>query len=174
MGTGYGKEDARAACKNTWYSPGRSSTEHIGKQLEVRLAVLLNKAVPEQVQNEARAMIKGNGTTFVFRVTPFRSIATLLASYDFASPGGMEERKGIQSFMRNPGMAKTAEEAITMIRAWKMARTRATGMGLPDVGDLEMRDGLLNIVKDLEASHIDLQFRIRNLMSTADAKRPTA
>ena len=46
-------------------------------------------------------------------------------------------------------------------------------MGLPDVGDLEMRDGLVSIVKDLEASHIDLQFRIRTLMSTSDAKRPT-
>ena len=75
--------------------------------------------------------------------------------------------------MRRPGTAKTAEEAITMIRNWKLARHRALGMGLPDVGDLEMRDGLVSIVKDLEASHIDLQFRIRSLMSTPDAKRPT-
>ena len=49
--------------------------------------------------------------------------------------------------MRNPGNAKTAEEAISMIRNWKMARARAKGMGLPDVGDLEMRDGLVCIEK---------------------------
>ena len=60
----------------------------------------------------------------------------------------MEERKGLQSYMRNPGNAKTAEEAIAMIRIWKMARARAKGMGLPDVGDLEMRDGLLGMVKN--------------------------
>ena len=85
----------------------------------------------------------------------------------------MEERKGIQSYMRNPGRAKTAEEATTMIRTWNTARTRAIGMGLPDVGDLEMRDGLLSIVKDLEGAYVDLQFRIRNLMARTDAKRPT-
>jgi len=50
----------------------------------------------------------------------------------------MEERKGVQSYMRKPGTARTDEEAITMIRNWKLARSRAMGMGLPDVGDLEL------------------------------------
>ena len=86
----------------------------------------------------------------------------------------MDERKGLQGYMRRPVTAKTADEAIAMIRTWKLARTRAIGMGLPDVGDLEMRDGLVSIVKDVGASHIDLQFRIRTLMSTSDAKRPTS
>ena len=47
------------------------------------------------------------------------------------------------------------------------------GMGLPDVGDLEMRDGLVDIVKELETNHVDLQFRIRNMMAKPEAKRPT-
>ena len=68
----------------------------------------------------------------------------------------MEERKGLQGYMRKPGTAKTAEEAITMIRNWKLARNRARAMGIPDVGDLEMRDGLVSIVKDLEPSRTDL------------------
>ena len=59
-------------------------------QMEPRLAVLLARAVPEQVNNEARAIHKGIGTTIGFRTQPFRSLSTLLAAYDFASPGGME------------------------------------------------------------------------------------
>ena len=86
----------------------------------------------------------------------------------------MEERKGLQIYMRKPGTASTAEEAITMIRNWKLARSRALGMGLPDVGDLEMRDGLVGIVRKLEATHVDLQCRTRNMMATPEATRPTS
>ena len=67
--------------------------------------------------------------------------------------GGRGVRKGLQSYMKNPGNAKTDEEAISMIRNWKLARTRAKGMGLPDVGDLEMRDGLVGIVKNGKYPH---------------------
>ena len=141
--------------------------------MEPRLAVLLARAVPEQVSHESRAMIKGNGTLMGFYSPPFRSLSLLMAVFEFASPGGMEERKGLQNYMRRPGIAKTAEEAINMIRTWKTARGRAMGMGLPDVGDLEMRDGLVGIVKELEAKNDDLHFRIRNLMATPEAKRQT-
>ena len=82
-------------------------------------------------------------------------------------------KKGIAKLYEEAWNSKTADDAITMIRNWKLARTRALGMGLPDVGDLEMRDGLVGIVKDLEAANINLQFRIRNMMSLPDAKRPT-
>ena len=85
----------------------------------------------------------------------------------------MGERKGLQGYMRKPGTARTAEEAIAMIRNWKQARTRAKGMGVPDIGDLEMRDGLVGIVEELEVSHIDLQFRILIMMATTAARRPT-
>ena len=98
--------------------------------MEPRLAVFLAKAVPDQVNNEARAIHRGNGTTLCVHITPFRSLSTLLAAFEFASPGGMEERKGLQGYMRRPGTAKTAEEAIAMFRTWKLARARAIGMGL--------------------------------------------
>ena len=124
--------------------------------MEPRLAVLLARAVPEQVSTESRAIFRGNGTVIGVQSTPIRSLSLLLAAYEFASPGGMEERKGLQSYMRKPGTANTAEEAITMIRNWKLARNRALGMGVPDVGDLEMRDGLMGIVKKLETTHVDL------------------
>ena len=107
--------------------------DHSYAQMEPRLAVLLARAVPEQVNNESRAIHRGNGTIIGFRSIPFRSLSLLLAAFEFASPGGMEERKGLQGYMRNPGNARPAEEAITMIRNWKLARSRAKGMGLPDV-----------------------------------------
>ena len=88
-------------------------------QMEPRLAVLLARAVPEQVGHESRAMNKGNGTLMSFYTPPFKSLSLLKAAFALASPGGMEERKGLQNYMRRPGIAKTAEEAITMIRTWK-------------------------------------------------------
>ena len=77
------------------------------------------------------------------------SMESMASGSLYASPRGTEERKGLQIYMRGPGTARTAEEAITMIMNWKLARNRALGMGLPDVGDLEMRDGLVGIVKKL-------------------------
>ena len=60
--------------------------------LDPKLSLLLTRAVPEQVMNEARAIFKGNGTTIHFRRgPPFRSLSILLANFEFTSPGGMEQ-----------------------------------------------------------------------------------
>ena len=50
----------------------------------------------------------------------------------------MEERKGLHTYLRKHGTARAAEEAITMIRNWKLARSRDMGIGLPDVGDVDL------------------------------------
>ena len=80
--------------------------------MEPRLAVLLTRAVPDQVSNESRAIHKGSGSVISFNGVPFRSLSLLLAAFEYASPGGMEERKGLQQYMRKPGTAKSADEAI--------------------------------------------------------------
>ena len=75
-------------------------------QMEPRLAVLLARTVPETVKSESLAIHRGNGTIIGFHSVPFRSLSLLLAAFEFASPGGREERKGLQSYMRNHGNAK--------------------------------------------------------------------
>ena len=64
--------------------------------MEPRLAVLLGRAVPGHVYQEARAIHRGNGTIMEFDATLVRSLSILLAAFEYASPGGMEERKGLQ------------------------------------------------------------------------------
>ena len=61
-----------------------------------------------------------------------------------------------------------------MILSWKRARTLGRRRGIPDVGYLELKDGLTGCVRKLEPKIKDLEFRRRTLITPPDAKRPTA
>ena len=79
----------------------------------------------------------------------------------------------LREYIRIPGAARTPAEGVNMIRSWKRARTRAIQLGMPDVGDLEMRDGLIGIVQNLREQNENMDFRIKAALATNEARQPS-
>ena len=65
--------------------------------LEPRLAVYLQRALPEKVRVEALAIVEGNGTLIRFSTTPFRSLAFTLAVIEYACPWEWKKEKASKS-----------------------------------------------------------------------------
>eukprot|EP00975_Prorocentrum_lima_P069619 12927358-Prorocentrum_lima.AAC.1 len=44
--------------------------------------------------------------------------------WEFAPPGGQCELQGLTKYVREPGVASTAAEALNMLRSWRAAQRR--------------------------------------------------
>ena len=141
--------------------------------MEAKLAVFLNHSASEECKAEGFAIIDGIGTAMTFETPPFRSLAFMMAIFEQVSPGGTEESNSVREFIRNPGTARTAREAIELIRSWKRARGTGRDGSIPDISAVEMKEGLLNIVRNVLTVNEELNFSIRTLLARPEAKHPS-
>eukprot|EP00975_Prorocentrum_lima_P008739 1867332-Prorocentrum_lima.AAC.1 len=51
--------------------------------------------------------------------------------WDYVAPGGQEELLGLTRYVRDLGIAITAEEALKMLRTWRAAQERGQEVGIP-------------------------------------------
>eukprot|EP00975_Prorocentrum_lima_P020783 4370863-Prorocentrum_lima.AAC.1 len=51
--------------------------------------------------------------------------------WEDVAPGGQEELQSLTRFVRSPGFANTAEEALKMLSTWRTAQNRGQEVGIP-------------------------------------------
>ena len=64
---------------------------------------------------------------------PLRAIALLEGILETLQPGGAAEMQSLQAFVRNLRPVCSAKEGLSVLRRWRLARSRAIALALPQV-----------------------------------------
>ena len=100
-------------------------------------------------------------------------LTILDAVWEYVAPGGQDEQKGLTKYVRNPGVADTAEDAVRMLRHWKAARKRSVKIGISALSGLEFFDGLVAMVSKIEKAHPEFKYRVDQLRYSREGSNPT-
>eukprot|EP00974_Lingulodinium_polyedra_P014594 1412449-Lingulodinium_polyedra.AAC.1 len=120
-----------------------------------KLRVLLLPAIPDDVKTKVLGDIDE-------RQQP-SALTVLDEVWHYVAPGGKEELKGLARFVRDPGTANTAEEALKRTRLWMQARKRAVVVGTPELSPHEQMQVLEKLIKNLEKKHEEFTFRLNQI-----------
>ena len=110
-------------------------------EMESRLTLLLIRCLPAELKQPVLENLDEQ---------TIRALELLEGILEQQQPGGHQEMKSLQSFIRHMDPAPTAKEAQESLRRWKLARTRAATLGLPAVAPFEELQALGSLVKTLE------------------------
>eukprot|EP00439_Symbiodinium_sp_Y106_P001148 s3359_g1.t1 len=83
---------------------------------------------------------------------PMRAIALLEGILETLQPGGAAEMQSLQSFVRNLKPVNTAK-GLSVLRRWRLARSRAVALALPQVAPFEELGALGTLALNLEKRH---------------------
>ena len=93
--------------------------------------MLLLAAVPAEVNQR---VLEDVGASF-----ELTAVGVLDEVWKFVAPGGKEEMEGRTKYIRDPGSAPTAQEAIKKLRIWLQSRKERSGDA--DTGSEPFRTG---------------------------------
>ena len=79
-----------------------------------------------------------------------RGVHLLECIFQEQMPGGQQEMKSIQAFVRHLDPAHSAKEGLETLRRWKLARTRARDLQLPAVASFEEVQALSSLIRNVE------------------------
>ena len=66
----------------------------------------------------------------VIKQSPCGQIALLEGVLETLQPGGAAEMQSLQAFVRNPKPVNSAKEGLSVLRRWRLARSRAMALAL--------------------------------------------
>ncbi|CAE7289759.1 unnamed protein product [Symbiodinium sp. CCMP2592] len=104
---------------------------------------------------------------------PIRAVDLLEGVLETLQPGGAAEVQSLHAFVRSLQPASTAKEALSTLRRWRLARTRATSLSLPQVAPYEELKALETLVRNLERRHDRFRTMLGLLRTQPDIIRPT-
>ena len=76
-------------------------------------------------------------------------------------------------YVRDPGVANTAEEALKILRTWRTAQKRGQEVGVPALGGMERFNLLVKLVSKLEKKHPQFGHRVNTIKYSREARTPT-
>ena len=132
---------------------------------ENRLVLLLIRCVPAELKQNV--LEKGDESE------PMRAIALLEGILETLQPGGAAEMQSLQSFVRNLKPVNTAKEGLSVLRRWRLARSRAVALALPQVAPFEELGALGTLALNLEKRHDRLRTMLSLLRTRPEIIRPT-
>eukprot|EP00439_Symbiodinium_sp_Y106_P042014 s1513_g5.t1 len=90
---------------------------------ENRFVLLLIRCIPSELK---QGVLEKNDES-----EPIRAVDLLEGVLETLQPGGAAEMQSLHAFVRSLQPASTAKEALSTLRRWRLARTRATSLSLP-------------------------------------------
>ncbi|CAE7837310.1 unnamed protein product [Symbiodinium sp. CCMP2592] len=132
---------------------------------ENRLVLLLIRCVPAELKQNV--LEKGDESE------PMRAIALLEGVLETLQPGGAAEMQSLQAFVRNLRPVGTAKEGLSVLRRWRLARSRAIALALPQVAPFEELGALGTLAQTLEKRHDRLRTMLSLLRTRPEIIRPT-
>ena len=88
------------------------------------------------------------------------------------NPGGKEEVKSLQQWVRSPPTSQTFDEAFKVLRRWQLAVSRLSTLGLPPLSAHEKLGALDSILQKLEKKSEPLRFKLQALRMAPEIRRP--
>ena len=134
------------------------------KEMESRLTLLLIRCLPTELKQPVLENM--NQQTI-------QALELLEGILEQQQPGGPQEMKSLQGFIRHMDPAPTAREAQESLRRWKLARTRAGTLGLPGIAPYEELQALSSLVKTLERRSDTFRTLLGLLRTRPEIIRPT-
>ncbi|CAE7661265.1 unnamed protein product [Symbiodinium sp. CCMP2592] len=132
---------------------------------ENRLVLLLIRWIPSELK---QGVLEKNDES-----EPIRAVDLLEGVLETLQPGGAAEMQSLNAFVRSLQPASTAKEALSTLRRWRLARTRATSLSLPQVAPYEELKALETLVRNLERRHDRFRTMLGLLRTQPDIIRPT-
>ncbi|CAE7571106.1 TY1B-NL2 [Symbiodinium natans] len=111
------------------------------QEYENRLMLTLILCLPQEVQ---QPVLEKTGSS------KLRGVHLLECIFQEQMPGGQQEMKSIQAFVRHLDPAYSAKEGLETLRRWKLARTRARDLQLPAVASFEEVQALSSLIRNVE------------------------
>ena len=103
-------------------------TGHLSSDFESRFCIVLMRTLPEEVK---RPVFEYSTRA---KVTSQKLLVSLL---EVLNPGGKEEVKSLQQWVRSPPTSQTFDEAFKVLRRWQLAVSRLSTLGLPPLSPHE-------------------------------------
>ncbi|CAE7317713.1 GIP [Symbiodinium sp. CCMP2592] len=135
------------------------------QEYENRLTLTLIRCLPTELK---QPVLEKTGQQ------QLRSIHLIECVLQEQMPGGQQEMKSIQAFVRHLDPAHTAKEGLETLRRWKLARTRARDLQLPAVAPFEEIQALSSLIKTLERKSEAFRTLMGLLRVQPDVLRPSA
>ena len=133
---------------------------------ENRLILLLIRCLPQEwktsvleQQDESKSM---------------RALDLLEGVFEVLQPGGAAETQSLNTFVRTLRPVTTAKDGLSVLRRWRLARTRATALALPKLAPFEELQALSTMAQTLERRHDRFRTLLSLLRTDPDIIRPTA
>ncbi|CAE7437089.1 RE1 [Symbiodinium sp. CCMP2592] len=133
---------------------------------ENRLVLLLIRCVPAELKQNV--LERGDESE------PMRAIALLEGVLETLQPGGAAEMQSLQAFVRNLKPVNSAKEGLSVLRRWRLARSRAMALALPQVAPFEELGALGTLALNLEKRHDRLRTMLSLLRTRPELIRPTS
>ena len=140
------------------------SLEAADSEMETRLSLTLLKCLPQAVR---QPVVESSTSNSVRCVLMFESL------HERYAPGGREELESIQRYLRQLPSASDFKGAMTTIRRWKLARSRAQSLGLPEQAPNESIAALDSLMRVLEKKNPQLAMKSNLLRMLPDIISPT-
>ena len=135
-------------------------------ECESRLILLLIRCLPQEwktsvleQQDESKGM---------------RALDLLEGVFEVLQPGGAAEMQSLNTFVRTLRPVTTAKDGLSVLRRWRLARTRATALALPKLAPFEELQVLSTMAQTLERRHDRFRTLLGLLRTDPDIIRPTA
>ena len=103
------------------------------------------------------------------KVTSQKLLVSLL---EVLNPGGKEEVKSLQLWVRSPPTSQNFDEAFKVLRRWQLAVSRLSTLGLPPLSPHEKLGALDSILQKLEKRSEPLRFKLQALRMAPEIRRP--
>ena len=140
------------------------SLEAADSEMETRLSLTLLKCLPQAVR---QPVVESSTSNSVRCALMFESL------HERYAPGGREELESIQRYLRQLPSASDFKGAMTTIRRWKLARSRAQSLGLPEQAPNESIAALDSLMRVLEKKNPQLAMKSNLLRMLPDIISPT-
>ena len=131
---------------------------------ENRLVLLLIRCLPAELK---QSVMEKHGEDAI------RAADLLGGVLEILQPGGAAEMQSLHSFIRSLQPVQNARDGLSILRRWKLARSRAESLNLPQIAPYEELQALNTLIKVLEKRHD----RFRTLLSLSRTRpeivRPT-
>ena len=130
---------------------------------ESRFCIVLMRTLPEEVK---RPVLEYSTRA---KVTSQKLLVSLL---EVLNPGGKEEVKSLQLWVRSPPTSQTFDEAFNVLRRWQLAVSRLSTLGLPPLSPHEKLSAMDGILQKLERKSEALRFKLQALRMAPEIRRP--
>ena len=138
-------------------------TGHLSSDFESRFCIVLMRTLPEEVK---RPVFEYSTRA---KVTSQKLLVSLL---EVLNPGGKEEVKSLQQWVRSPPTSQTFDEAFKVLRRWQLAVSRLSTLGLPPLSPHEKLSAMDGILQKLERKSEVLRFKLQALRMAPEIRRP--